>query len=894
MPIEVLYTGPMKAPILAAKLFKSGVRPEAVRRPQLLARLDEGRQRKLTLVSAPAGFGKTTLVSEWSSGCGQPAAWLSLDAGDNDPLRFLNYLVSSLQTISISVSDGLSGMLDSSQPPPLEYMLTMLLNEISLVPGHFSLVLDDWHAIDAKAVNDVLLFLLDHLPMMMHLVIVTREDPPLPLARLRARGQLTELRAADLRFSPAEAADFLNRAMGLSIPAEGIAALEARTEGWIAGLQLAAISMRGQQDTAGFIKSFTGSHRFILDYLAEEVLQRLPQRERSFLLQTSLLGSMCGSLCDAVTGLSGSGEMLEALERGNMFVVPLDERRQWYRYHHLFADVLQASAWYEQNGMLPEAIHHALATHDDEHAAELIQLAWPAAEEGSILPFTWLGWVKMLPDSLVRARPALNVCYAFALLGVGEMEAAEAKLSDAERWLDAADATAAHPETLQADISLGRAYIAQALGSIPDTVMHAHKVLELLPETDGLRRGQASMLLGLSHWSSGDLEKARQVFAGYTIKLRLAGNIPDAIGTSAVLSDITLALGHLREAIGTAEELLRFVTGKGEPAPPDTADLHRVLSELYLEQGNLQAAAVHLRKGLELGENAQLPVLRYRLRIASSRVKKAQGDPDGALADLVEAQRLFIRSPLPDTCPLPAMKARIWIAQGRLAECLGWVREVNLSAEDMPGYLREYEHITLARLLIAQSRSKRGVNPVHGIMDFLDRLLQAADEGKRVSSMIEILVLQALVYRAQGETAPAFISLGRALALAEPEGYARLFTDEGPPMERLLHEAHSRGITPAFTQRLTAAFLSVETPPPMPADQAASEQLSQREIEVLRHIAKGRTNREIAAQLFLSLNTVKVHTRNIFAKLDVSNRTQAAEKAREMGVLTSEGPAVHR
>jgi LuxR family maltose regulon positive regulatory protein len=916
----------MKPPIIATKFFKPNIRPEAVRRPQLFARLDEGRQRKLTLISAPAGFGKTTLVSEWIFDCGQPVAWLSLDQEDNDPIRFLTNLVYSLKTAPINIGDGFLGTLESPQPLQFEFVLTTLLNEISSIPDHFFLVLDDYHVIDAKPVNDALVFLLEHLPQQMHLVIATREDPPLPLARLRARGQLAELRAADLRFSPSEAAEFLNRVMGLNLQTKDIAALEARTEGWIAGLQLAAISMRGQKDAAGFIKSFTGSHRFVLDYLAEEVLQHLPERERSFLLQTSILGSMCGPLCDAVTGQDDSKEMLEELERGNMFVVPLDDRRQWYRYHHLFADVLQvramagqpnhlpslhlrACAWYECSGLRAEAIHHALAAQDFERAAELIQLAWPSTEEGNLLPLTWLGWVKMLPDSLFRTRPVLNVCYAYALLGIGDMEAAETHLTDAARWLEAANTNIPHHEsppgeaanmdmgqfqTLQAAVSLGRAYIAQAFGNIPDTVLNARKALELFSEKDHIRRGQAFMLLGLSHWSNGNLEAARQVFAEYTMKLRLAGNIPDAIGTTAVLADISLALGHLREAIGTAEELLHFVTGKGEPIPPDTADLHRVLSELYLEQGNLEAASNHLQKGEELAENAQLPVLRYRLIIARARVKKAQADLVGALGDLDEAQRLYIRSPLPDSCPLSAIKVRIWIMQGRLAESLSWAREGNLSLGDAPGYLREFEHITLARLLIAQNHSNRENDTVHEVMRFLDRLLQAAEEGKRVSSMMEILVLQALVYRTQGKITPAFTSLERALALAEPEDYVRLFADEGSPMDRLLHEAFSRGIAPAFTQRLMEAFLPDGTQSQMAAKSAQSENLSQREVEVLRHIAQGQTNQVIAAQLYLSLNTVKVHTRNIFAKLDVNNRTQAAAKAREMGLLPTLNTAARR
>ncbi|NTV36183.1 MAG: helix-turn-helix transcriptional regulator, partial [Anaerolineaceae bacterium] len=460
----------MAIPILATKLYIPQPRHNIVSRPRLIEQLGDGLLpiqgpgRKLILISAPAGFGKTTLVSEWVAACGQPVAWLSLDEGDNDLTRFLTYFITALQTIAPNIGAGVLNMLYSPQPPAAELILTTLLNDINVIPENFILVLDDYHVIDSEPIDHALTFLLDHLPLQMHLVITTREDPSLPLPRYRVRGELTELRAADLRFTSTEAADFLNRMMGLNLKDADIAALEARTEGWIAGLQLAALSMQGRSDTASFLQAFTGSHHFVFDYLAGEVLERLSEHVRTFLLQTSTLDSLCAPLCNAVTEREDGKEMLDFLEHNNLFLIPLDDQRQWYRYHHLFADVLQAhfkealpdqaaclhlraSKWYEQNGLPSDAIRHALAAKDFEYAASLIELAWPAEMEESFLFAIWLDWVKTLPDELVCTRPVLNVGYAFALLGMGEIEAAETRLKDAERWLELAD-----PKEVQPDI----------------------------------------------------------------------------------------------------------------------------------------------------------------------------------------------------------------------------------------------------------------------------------------------------------------------------------------------------------------------------------------------------------------------------------------------------------
>ncbi len=901
-------------PILATKLYVPPFRPNVVLRPCLIDRLDEGLQSRLILVSAPAGFGKTTIVSEWAAGCSRlepevHPAWLSLDEGDNDPARFLTYLVAALRTVAEDVGEEVLGMLQSSQPPSAESMLTALLNEITTLPQDIVLVLDDYHVVDSEPVDEALAFLLEHLPPQMHVVITTREDPRLPLAKWRARGQLTELRAADLRFTPSEAAKFLNRVMSLDLSAEDITALETRTEGWIVGLQLAALSIQGRSDAADFIQSFTGSHRFVLDYLVEEVLQRQPQRARDFLLQTAILDKLCGPLCDAVTGQKHGKRMLERLERDNLFVVPLDDLRQWYRYHHLFADALQAylleeqpdqlpalhrraSEWYEQNGSQSDAIRHALCSGDFEWAAGLIEQAGTLVED-STQAAMWLNWVGALPDELIRARPVLSVWYAYALLGRGEMETAEAWLTDAERWLEPGQS---RPEvvvdeeqlrSLLGTIGVARAYYAHSLGDVPGTVKHAQRVLELLPEDEQYRRAQATALMGMTYWASGDLAAADRVFVDYSASLLAAGNLSDAISATTVLTDVRPTLGRLREGADTLERLLQIVVDQGEPVPPDTADLYRGLAEFALERGDLAAAGEHLRRSKELGERGELPVWQWRWHVAQARLKTSEGDLVGALSELDEAQRLFIRTPLPDVRPISALKARIWASQGRVAEGLEWARERGLSVDDDPDYLHEFEHMTLARALIAQYENDQLDGAFRDAGTLLERLLHAAEQGGRTGSMIEILSMQARAHQAHGDTDLALAPLERALSLAEPEGYVRVFVDEGPPMIGLLQEVASRTIAPNSARRLLEAFPSTGSDGAHPSEArfAGSGSLSEREIEVLQYIAEGLTNQEIADRLYLSLYTVKAHARSIYDKLDAHSRTQAAARARELGIL---------
>ncbi len=763
---------------------------------------------------------------------------------------------------------------------------------------------------------------------------------------------MTELRAADLRFTPDEAAQFLNQSMGLALSAEEIAALETRTEGWIAGLQMAALSMQGRADTAGFIQAFTGSHRFVLDYLAEEVLQRQPDPVRRFLLQTAILDRLCGPLCDTVTGRDDGKRMIETLERDDLFVIPLDEQRQWYRYHRLFAEVLQAhsmekgpeevlilhrraSEWYEVNDQPVDAIHHALAAADFERVANLAELASLAMHRSHFLSAALLDWLGAIPNELIRARPVLSVGYAWELLNRGELEAADARLRDAEWWLDpmsdlmsdaptllpagtSAEAEAPAPEmvvideeeyrSLPAEVASARSYYALALGDVPGTIGYARQALELFAEDDYIRRGPAASILGLAYWTTGDLEDAYQALAHGMANFRMVGHMAFALAGTYGLADIRIAQGRLHDAIRTYEQALQLAlsaaneagvltTEQGEPVIQGTTELYWGLSELYREQGNMQAATAHLQSSEALGKQAALSTLPYRMCLAQARTKKAQGDLDGALDLLDEAARLYVRGPVPDVRPIAALKAAVWIAQGRMAEALGWARSRGLAVEDNLSYLREFEHMTLARILIAQSKSNRETQTIYDAIRLLERLLQAAEAGERMGSVIEILLLQAFAHKAHDDMPGALAALERALTLAEPEGYVQLFVDEGPPMAILLQAAAEQDIAPGYVRRLLAAFgqgedkapatqqLLTEQTPTTAAPVPAIEPLSERELDVLRLLRTELSGPEIARELMISLNTMRTHSKNIYSKIGVNSRQAAVRRAAELTLL---------
>lgn len=893
--------------LLSTKLYIPSSRPKLVTRPRLIQQLNEGLRAShtagVTLISAPAGFGKTTLVSEWIAaltpdpsplGRGEymRVAWVSLDEGDNDPARFLAYLITALQKIGANIEDGVLASLQSPQPPPMEPILTSLLNKITTIPDNFILVLDDYHVIDSRSVDKALAFLLEHQLPQMHLVIATREDPPLPLARLRAHGQLSELRAADLRFTHSEAAQFLNQVMGLKLSAEDIAALEARTEGWIAGLQLAALSMQGQKDTVGFIKSFTGSHHFVMDYLVEEVLQQQPENIQTFLLRTSILDRLCGPLCDAVlvdTSLSGQ-DTLEQLERANLFIVPLDNERRWYRYHHLFADLLQqrlhhsiassredaeravkelhirASQWYEDNSLALEAFRHAAAANDIERAERIIDgRGIPLHFSGGVVPI--IGWLASLPGTVKNARPSLWWRHAAMLLingqtvGVGEnLQSAETALAAILQGAEPDDET----RNLMGLIAGAKATLALTRYDVEAMLSQSHRALEYLHPSSLVMRANANWTLGYAYVLQGDRVAARRAFME-SISLSQASKAV----FNAILATIGLGLvqeldNELYQATETYQRVLQWA---GDKPQQIIGEAHLGLARVLYEWNDLESAEQHAEQSLHLARQYENFIDRFVIaQVFLVRLKLALGDVTGAAAILAEADQsvrqynFVLRMP-----EVAAVQVLMLLRQGNLTAA-AHVAE----AYQLP--------LSQARVHIAH----RNPSAALAVLATFRKHVEA--KGWKDEQLRE-MILQVIALYAQDETDKALQVLTEALALAEPGGFIRIFVDEGIPMTHLLAEAAAQGIMPGYVAKLLAAFETEEQTSDVKSSQPLVEPLSQRELEVLQLIAQGLSNDEIGKRLFLALDTVKGHNRRIYDKLQVQRRTEAVARARELGLL---------
>ena len=901
----------MATPFLTTKLFVPRLQPKITPRPRLLQQLNAGLHRKLTLISAQAGFGKTTIVSQWIHSCGRPVGWFSLDERDGEPQQFLAYMVAALETVAgqSEIAPQTTARLQSQPPPAPEEILTVLLNELAAFTTPFMLVLDDYHRITSPAVDDLLAFLIEHMPPQMHMVITTREDPQLPLSRLRARGQMTELRVADLRFTADEAAGFLNQGMGLSLSVENVTALERRTEGWIAGLQLAALALQTNQtdtDKNTFIETFTGGHHFILDYLVEEVLANQLDDVRDFLLQTAILKRLSSPLCDAVTGESNSKEVLNHLLHDNLFLIPLDSTRSWFRYHHLFAEVLQtrlleeqpdrarllhqrASDWHAQHGNSTEAIEHAFAAKDDERAANLLELTWRERDRTFQALGEWLRWTESLPDEVVYARPVLSVGYAWALLNDGRFEGAETHLQAAERAVESAEIIVndhAEFEILTFSIASARAYFAQAVGDIPSTIKYAQQALDLLSNDDQAQRAIPLALLALGYWSNGELERAYQMLSDSMDAFLESGSVMLAISGVFAMADMRTTQGRLHDAIQLYENALQLVNQSDDPTVRGKANLHLGLSELYREQGDIVSAGQHWQKIPPLKDLDW--AFQQRWAAAQAQAEQRQGNFAKALSLFNEAIRRFKQVNLADLKPAAAMKARLFIVQGNLVAARDWTREHNLSANDTLSFLHEYEYVTLARLLIAEGAFDEASS-------LLGRLAILAEKGGRIGSLIEIQLLQALAHHAQGNLPQAVDALAEGLISAEPQGYIQLFVAEGQPVAALLRtlsdaiDAHfdtNASQMQAYIQRLLAAFSSnrpilTSTEP----KQTLADPLSERELDVLRLLPTDLSGPQIANELMVSLNTFRTHTKNIYSKLGVNNRRAAVRRAVELALL---------
>jgi LuxR family maltose regulon positive regulatory protein len=907
-------------PLLESKYRVPSGRVGDVARPRLAERFGATSRSALTLVSAPAGFGKTTILADWLAAAGSdgpPVAWLSLDDRDNDPALFWTYVVTALQSAAPGVGAEALGLLQSQTAR--ETVLGSLLNDLDRLPTDLLLVLDDYHVIEASEIHQGMAFLLEHQPPGLHLVIASRSDPALALGGLRARGQLVEVRAADLRFTAEEAAAYLNGPMGLTLTEGDLAVLDRRTEGWIAALQLAALSMQGRDDPSAFIAGFAGDDRYIVDYLAEEVLSRQSADVRDFLLETSILDRLSGPLCEAVTGRPGGRATLMSLERANLFLVPLDDRRQWWRYHHLFADVLQAhlleerpdlgpelhrraSGWFEGEDDTSAAVRHAIAALDTDRAADLMELAIPTLSRER-REAELHRWVLSLPDEVVSVRPVLGVAFVGALALQSEFETVAARLDVVERsvrgsiddpWPDQPPPglVVVDPvgyQRLPAMIRAYRAALALASGDLSGTFRHAEAALALAEPDDDLVHAAAGALGGLAAWTLGDLDGAYAAYAESVAGLHRAGNAADVLGCTITLGDIRRTQGRLGDALHDYQNALDLTAPQpGLPPLRGTADMHVGIAGTLLERDDRAAAAEHLAIAQRVGEHNGLPQNPYRSRVVTARLLEADGDLDGALELLDEADRVYNGDYSPNVRPVPALRARLLVRRGELSRAAAWARERGVCADDELSYLREFEHITLARLLLAQVASGEGARRDDAALadatGLLERLLAATEAGGRGGTVIEVLVLLSRAHQLHRDLPAALVALQRSVALGEPEGYVRVFADEGPPLAELLNTLMKQGGGTGYVRRLRAASTGTPHQPADPTTLVAP--LSDRELDVLRLLGSDLSGPRIARELSVSLNTLRTHTKSIYTKLGVNSRRAAVRQAAQLNLLS--------
>jgi LuxR family maltose regulon positive regulatory protein len=918
-------------PLLAAKVTVPPLRPGLVSRARLIEALNQQSGSRLLLLSAPAGFGKTILLTQWSAQSRWRVAWVSLDASDNDPIRFWRYLATSLETVAPGVGQEALELLQGRQSAPIESMLVSLLNRLAFLSEEMALILDDYHLITTQEIHESLLFLVDHLPSRLHLMIASRTDLPLAVARLRVRQQVAEIRASDLRFTPEEVATFFTTGMGLHLSPDQIAALAASTEGWIAALQLAALSFQGQEDVSRFLRVFTaGTHPALAEYLAEEVLHQQPEVVQAFLLQTAILDRLCGPLCEAVLGAGEAGwlhgapsaqTMLERLEQANLFLIPLDTERRWYRYHHLFAEFLRerlrrqfpqqspvlhrrAATWYEGQQMLTEAIPHALAAEDFSQAARLIFQVGETLVNSSEVS-TLRQWLDALSEPVVRAHPQLCLLHAWALANTWQFDAAELWLQEAERGLDALSGGSSAAtvvllpvsplsdeaerrtvlQSLRGEIAALRSQSAAFWGDIPASLRLAQQALEQLPPDHLFLRGLSALNLGIACWLSGDVLAASRALTQARALGVVTHNSYVALLAICCLAQVQMVQGKRHLAFKTCQEALRLAAEQNDELLPAAPYIYVGMGQILYEWNDLEGASYYLEKGVALSErwgNGNMLVYGYTVL---AQVKQAQGDQAGAREMLGQAERhVHSYGQLPwIEAIMVAQQVRLALMQGNQEAINRWTQEAEQA------YVATFEAVTHARIYLAQHQ------PEQALALLLPQAQRALSTG-RIGSFIEMLLLLALAYQQQANILKAMQALEEALTLAEPQGYLRLFLDEGAPMRQLLalwlrqrqqgHPAAEQQKLILYVKKLLGIFDAAppararQPEPPPPA--SAQPLLSEREREILHHLAAGQSNEEIAAALVLEVSTVKWHLTRIYSKLHVQNRTQAVLQAKTL------------
>ena len=891
--------------LLNTKLSVPPIRPSHVQRMELIQKLDKLREYKLALIVASPGYGKTALVSAWIARSQLKVVWFSIDAGDNDPVRFWDYVIAAIQTLYPDTGEQTLTLLHEPQPLPIETILSTLINELAALPDVLTLVLDDYHVIESPSIHDGIAFLVERMPSQLRLMMTTRIDPPLPLARMRVRNELLELRSSNLRFSPPQIATFFKDVMGLTLTTDQIATLDTRVEGWIAGLQLAGLALQGKSNPAEFIASFAGDHHYVLDYLGDEILDRLPDAMQQFLLQTSILERLNADLCDTVTGAAESYAALEYLDRHHFFVVALDDKRQWYRYHRLFADFLhhrlrlkypnlgkelhlRASHWFERNGLQAEAISHALAAHDFERTAELVQgiaelLIWRRAEHNTLL-----GWLSALPDPVMQTYPRLYLYHAWVLHLTNQMSAAQQRIQAAENTLNHTSET---PDPLFAGmLAAVHSTLTGLHQQFPETLRLSRQALELLPEEAVSWRCMAAINRGVTCAYIGEVHEAVEV-------LSYAMELSQEIGSSFAmlsafwhLSSLQTAQLALRAAENTCQQLAHTSQMAGIQRFPISGYVALLLGEINVERNALDAAEPYLLESAEQINPESFPMALLRSYLALSRLKTCQGDTEAADYYWQLAEQLERMSKLQGrSTSLSIFRARRWLAQGNLEAVEVWAAANQLELDDEFSYHREDYYLILARFYIARG------NQTDKALYLLERMVKRAEASQRNGSLIRALVLQALAFAASNDRPKAMTSLLRALLLAEPEQPIRVFVNEGQAIGLLLQnilDIQRKGeltstIAPEYIADLLMA-LGKRNPSPIGSRRAVGHQadrLSERELEVLRLLADGLESNEIAERLFIAVDTARKHIKNIYSKLDVHSRWEAIKHAEMYNLL---------